>query len=313
MKRLGDEFGPRRKRLLATAGFVAITVPLVFGLTGTTPRSSQSPSQNSATAAPEFEFEVASIKPSKPGNDGWIHHRPIDGLNEENFPPLMLIQLAFGIYNKELISGAPNWLNSEKYDVDAKMERSVAEAYQKLNPAERSLAMQHMLQKLLADRFKLTVHRGTKELPVFWLVIAKNGPKLHEANSGDTYANGLKGADGRVLGAGAIRATGKGEQTFQGIPISTLVNLLAQDVDRPILDRTGLAGRYDFKLQWTPDDSAVQTSLGGAPDGNSAPPPDTNGLSLFTALQEQLGLKLKSGKGPVEIIVIDHVERPSGN
>jgi uncharacterized protein (TIGR03435 family) len=313
MKRLGDVLGIRRKRLLTTAGFVAVTVPLVFGLTGTTPIRAQSPSQNSATAAPEFEFEVASIKPSKPGNEGWIHHRPIDGLNEENFPPMMLIQLAFGIYNKELISGVPNWLNSERYDVDAKMERSVAEAYQKLSPAERSLAMQHMLQKLLTDRFKLAVHRGTKELPVFWLVIAKNGPKLHEANPGDTYANGLKGADGRMLGAGAIRATGKGEQTFQGIPISTLVNLLAQDVDRPILDRTGLAGRYDFKLQWTPDDSAVQTSLGGAPDGSSAPPPDTNSLSLFTALQEQLGLKLESGKGPVEIIVIDHVERPSGN
>jgi uncharacterized protein (TIGR03435 family) len=168
-----------------------------------------------------------------------------------------------------------------------------------------------MLQALLAERLNLQVHRETKELPIYALVIAKNGPKFQEGKLGDTYPNGFKGLNGAPVGAGMMRM-GAGEWTGQGIPIANLVGSLSRRLGRTVVDKTGLTGKYDFTLRWTPDDNPVSPKEpGGAPD--AAALPDSSGPSIFTALQEQLGLKLESQKGPVETIVIDHVERPSQN
>jgi uncharacterized protein (TIGR03435 family) len=172
-----------------------------------------------------------------------------------------------------------------------------------------------MIQSLLADRFKLRVSHETKELPVYALVVAKNGPKCQEAKPGDTYPNGIKGFDGRAQGAGSFRA-GNGHLTLQGYPISFLSLLLAERLDRTVLDQTGLKGKYDIALKWTPDENLAATPsgpAGGNPGADAAAQPDSSGPSIFTAIQEQLGLKLESTKGPVEIIVIDHIERPSEN
>jgi uncharacterized protein (TIGR03435 family) len=227
----------------------------------------------------------------------------------------MLVTAAFGI-EKYQLSGGPNWLTSDRFDIDAKMEASVADALQKLSADQRRTARQRMLQALLAERFKLTIRRETAELPVYSLVIAKNGSKLKQATPGETYQNGLHDAEGHVRGAGTTMiGVNAGALTFtgQGVPVATLIKLMAPQVDRTIVDKTGLAGNFDFFLQFTANQGSV-VATGAVPE--AAPPspqPDTNAPYLLAAVQQQLGLKLESGKGPVEVIVIDHVERPSGN
>ena len=196
------------------------------------------------------------------------------------------------------------------------MDKSRADELSKLSPEEVSLKQQNMLRALLADRFQLTLHRETKDLPIYALVIAKNGLKLHEAKPDDTYPNGIKGPDGRALKGAHLMRMGRGELTGQALATDELVRLLSQQLGRTVLDKTGLKGNYDFTLKWTPDDSEapmLKGPAGGPPSGGNAAPPESSGTSIFTAIQEQLGLKLESQKGPVEVLVIDHVEKPSEN
>jgi uncharacterized protein (TIGR03435 family) len=175
-----------------------------------------------------------------------------------------------------------------------------------------------MLQKILADRFKLTIHRDTKELPNFSLVIAKNGPKLQEARPVDPASPTAKDPNGKPLPPGAVRmmsgSDGMRHITASGATLAALVSMLGNQLGRPVMDKTGLTAKYDISLQWSSDDRQVVAGPGASPDGGSSPlPADSSGPSLFTAVQEQLGLKLESGKGPVDTIVIDHAEKPSGN
>jgi uncharacterized protein (TIGR03435 family) len=223
----------------------------------------------------------------------------------------MLIRTAYGIEENQ-ISGGPSWLKSEHYDVDAKMDSATADALHKLAEDQRRVATQHMLQALLADRFKLAVHHDSKELSIYALVVAKSGPKLQQAKPGDTYPNGIKGPDG--IGRGGVMRMGRGQLTGQALPMSALARLLTGQLGRTVVDKTGLQGDYDFTLQWTPDESEGASFRGPdtGPQG-SAPSADSSGPSLFTALQEQLGLKLESQNGPVETYVIDHAEKPSEN
>ncbi len=261
--------------------------------------------------------EVATIKPSKPGSGPGGYSFPAGGFKATNVSLQTLVEAAYRIGDDQVL-GAPKWLNSDRYDVEAKMDASAAADLQKLNREELDAARQQMLQAFLADRLMLTIHRETKEFPVYLLsVISKNGPKLQEAKPGDTYADGPKGRDGSPLAAGNTRMTGGRNArtlTAHAVPISSLTQLLLAFLGRPVLDKTGLVGKYDFTLTWGPDDNRPPALTGGASnDGSSSVASDSNGPPLLTALQEQLGLKLESGKGPLEVIVIDHVERPSGN
>ncbi len=313
-ERVVSKLGLSRKLLLGAAGFAAVVVPIVFGLLHATP--SRGASQDAAASTPGYE--VASIKPNKSDNNrSRLMFRP-DGLSATGGTLQMLIKAAYEIEDSQ-ISGAPSWLQSEKYDIEAKMDSAVADELRKLDPDQSKDAREHMLQALLADRFKLTIHRETKELPVFALVIAKNGPKLQEAKPGDPYPNGFKGPNGGS-GAGMMRgslgAGGKSELVGQAVPMSSLVRLLSGQLHRTVVDNTGLAGKYDFALQWTPDESpgaVLKGADGGQPGSDSASSSDSSGPTIFTAVQEQLGLKLESQKGPVQILVIDHVEKPSEN
>ncbi len=190
------------------------------------------------------------------------------------------------------------------------MDGSVVEELRKLSDDQRETETRRMLQALLADRFQLKLHSDTKQLAVYALVLAKNGPKLQAAISGDTYPNGFKGPDGGG-GPGMIFMEGNGGPvTGQGVPIADLVRLLSQQLGRTVVDKTGLTGKYDFKLKWTPDENQGPP---GPPGADNAPPPDSSGPSIFTAVQEQLGLKLESQKGAVKILVVDHGEKPSEN
>jgi uncharacterized protein (TIGR03435 family) len=299
--------------IVSVAGLLAIAAPIAFCRAHSKPILFQ-PQSN-------YKFEVASIKPDKSAALGGLPRIRVnsapDGFTVSGVNLLQLLSIAYGpprsllgafnrdqlYFQNEPISRAPDWFRTERFDVDARMETSVADVLQKLSQPERDSARQQMLQALLEDRFKLKVHHETKELPVFALVIAKNGLKIHESNSSDAAPVG-----GGRGGPGSFEVRGKGGPIVaEGVSIATLVYFLSrQPLGRSVLDKTGLTGKYDFTLQWTPDDLQAATSEGG-------PPLDSPWPSLFTALQEQLGLKLEPQKGPVQALVVDHAEKPSGN
>jgi uncharacterized protein (TIGR03435 family) len=315
-----------RKLLLTTIGIAAIGGFLLFGLPNIPQARAQSPQAAGAqagetasaqstrtTGTPSPSFEVASIKPNRSG-DMFIRIMFQPGRFTANgVTTKHLITMAYNVKDFQ-VSGGPGWINSERYDIEAKEPDSIAEELPKLPPDQREEQSRLMIQALLADRFKLKLSHTTKELPVYALVIAKTGPKLQEAKPDDNYPTGMKGPDGRAH-PGMMRMS-PGELTGQGIGVKFLVRLLSQQVGRDVLDQTGLKGNYDFTLKWTPEPGEGMM-LGGAEGGNpppeSAPPPESSGPSIFTAIQEQLGLKLEPAKGPVEVLVIDHVEKPSEN
>ena len=301
--------GIRIERLLGRATLLVVVPSIVFVLAYSWPLRGQSQTQNTSATAPIFEYEVASIKLNKSGGNSITTSSTPDSLTIENVPLKFLIQSAYGVQNYQIL-GAPDWLISEHYDVDAKADPSVADAFQKLSLEDRRIARQHMLQALLADRFKLKVHVETRDLPVYSLLVAKNGPKLQETKVDNGAPAGT--APAPIRGGPSIRTsrTGSGPVilTVFRCTGADLATLLASHVGRPVLDKTGLTSRYDFILQFTAEDSQVIPQTGAVPSASDPIAP-----SIFTAVQEQLGLKLESGKGPVAAIVIDHVERPSGN
>lgn len=293
------------RRLLRVAGSLAIFASNVLGQTNAAPGGVASAGVAADVKVPAFD--VVSVKPNK-SDSGMVRimAKP-DGYAASNVSLKMLIQNAYGI-REDLISGAPSWADSARFDIDAKVAGSDVDALKKLSPEQRRL----VLRPLLADRFKLKIHTETKQLPVYELVVAKGGSKLKEATAGDTYANGIKGLDG--VGRGGLMRVGRGQLTAQAVPMTSLANMLSQQLQRTVLDKTGLTGKYDLELTWTPDQGADPMFKGpeGSPQRGDAAP-DSSGPSIFTALQEQLGLKLQSAKGPVETLVIDHVEMPSEN
>jgi len=326
MEELRDGRGIRRARLLSAVGLMVVAAPVMFGLVSATPSAAHIQAQAStqqtqgaaaATAAlPRYEYEVVSIKPNKSGSLIPGGRQMDDGINVTNFPLQFLIQGAFGVSNDRIV-GLPGWVSSDRFDINAKMNPEVADALKKLSADDRKEAQQHMLQALFADRCKLTFHRETKELPTYTLVLGKNGPKFKESKPGETPEGGIKVPDGKG-GTGSITVGEKGAITFRGLPLNFIVQILSMQLGRTVVDKTGLTGKYDFSWQFTPSASQVRAfggtpAEGGANGVSSGIPADPDGTDLFTAVQEQLGLKLESGKGPVEIIVIDHIEKPSDN
>ena len=248
--------------------------------------------------AQTFKFEVASIKPSSPDAHGSsILTDKVGGLTAENVPLRAMITMAYGIRDFQL-SGGPGWIGVDRYDIIAKPERVVSTAPP---PADapmtddqrkvRDEQWKDRVRNLLAERFGLVVHNETKEGQIYVLTVAKGGPKLTAVTKvGDRQ--GISGNRGRTQGYAA--------------PMSMLAMNLSNNVGRPVVDKTGLTEKYDWVLEWTPDMPA--TGLDGPPPTDNGPGP-----TIFTALQEQLGLRLESSKGPVETYVIDKVERPSEN
>lgn len=226
------------------------------------------------------QFEVASFKPSPPNSIYGIKYSPGGRFDAQGVPLHRLIEEAWTIRVFQ-IEGGPQWLGSDRYDIAAKAPGNATEPQLRL-----------MLRALLQDRFHLTLHTETREPGVYMLVIGKNGSKLAEAKDDDN-------AEHRVRIGGPGRLGGFAATTAQLAETLSDVRLNGRPmVDRPVLDRTGLTGQYNFLLQWTPD-------AGGA----TLP----EGPSIFTAIEEQLGLQLKSGKGSVEYLIVDHAEKPTAN
>ncbi|HEX4006395.1 MAG TPA: TIGR03435 family protein [Acidobacteriaceae bacterium] len=270
------------------------------------------PAQASSNPVPSKlpEFAVASIKPDKSGTMGVRLMFGPDGFTGTNIPLKLLIREAYGV-NDDQISGAPDWTDTTRFDIDAKVDSADVAAMKDLTFDQRK----QMVAALLVDRFALKIHTETKDLPVYALVIGKGGSKLHAAKPGDTYPNGLKGPDGEHGGAGMIMFNASGQLTAQGVPLSNLLRILSQQTGRTVVDKTGLTGNFDFTLQLPPmhGPMAMPHAPGDKPPGADEGADDNTGPSIFTAVEDQLGLKLESQKAPLPLIVIDHVEQPSEN
>ncbi len=305
----------------AVFGLAVICGILVMSLTGASRTRAQSTA--APAAEPPLAFEVASIKVNHAA-DNRVGIRSTPGRFTATGVPLkFLISNAYNVRPFQ-ISGGPNWINTEKYDIDAKMPDGLDGELQKLPLDQRRAKMSQLLQSLLTDRFQLKVSHETKEGPVYNLVVAKNGPLIHEAKPSVDNPDAPKGPDGKPLARNFMRMM-PGELQGQSISLEFLAQQLSMQLGRKVIDKTGLKGNYDFDLKWSPEPGAGGMMGGGPPGGgppggsppgagpgaDAPPPPDASGPSIFTAVQEQLGLKLDSAKGPIEMLVIDHVEKPS--
>jgi uncharacterized protein (TIGR03435 family) len=231
-----------------------------------------------------------------------------------NMPVKLLIELAYDMKDFQ-VSGGPGWIESERFDIDATIDDSTVEQWTKLPYLDQQARKYGMVRTLLAERFKLQIERVSKELPVYALLVAKDGPKLKQLPATDP-ANGVQAppaAPGRgPLAAGTWRLSiYNGQITIEAKsePISQLVDVLTRLNRRPVLDQTGLKGAYDFTLTYAED--AGPNATVSAP--SALEPVSVDSGPLFTAIQQQLGLKLESSKAQVETIVIDHIEQPSPN
>jgi uncharacterized protein (TIGR03435 family) len=269
------EMVPRRMARRIFSTFVGSVCALIFLVVS-------APAQ---TETGRLEFEAASVKPHDPGaSSGRTGVEESQSLIRiENLSIKALIELAYGI--KDFQFEGPGWLSTGTYDIVARL------------PEGHTLdELQPLLQNLLADRFNLSVHHGSRMLPGYALEGARNGPRLQEASGPKGY---FTSREGMISGA--------------GVKMDRLAGGLARLMDSPVKDETGLTGAYDVKLEWAPDELRGTSSSGTSADQGSmnATAADASMPSLRTALQEQLGLKLESKKIPVDTIVIDHIEKPS--
>jgi bla regulator protein blaR1 len=235
------------------------------------------------------EFDVVSVKPSAPDehNSFMMRNLPGGSLRIAGVPLRMLIMQAYDVKALQ-IAGGPEWIRTERWDILAKAEGVEGQIPMALRRT--------MLQALMADRFQLKIHTETKEMPVYALVVDRKGSKLVPT----------------TVAEGQFR-NGDGSLTIKKGSTAALTAWLSRALGRVVIDKTDLKGEYDLTLEWTPDPGEGGPESIGLPPGAPLSHVDTNGPSIFTALQEQLGLRLVSQKGPVEIMVIDRVERPSAN
>ena len=302
---------------LTTRGMKLALLPAACLLVAAHSSAAQAPAPKPTDAAPPAVFEAASIKPQSPSSDGSIRtmvQYPANGrLTAAGATVKSLICVAYGISDFQVIGG-PNWIEEDRYDVQASPGSALEELIQKMISEESRLVRHQMLQALLADRFKLVLHHDTKELPIYSLEVAKGGAKLHETKPDDANPDAAN-APAHPGNKGRMRMSvdsGSFEMTAQGMAIDGLARQLASQLGSTVRNNTGLTGIYDFTLRFMPEDARMDASGPGG-SGASTSLADNGGTSIFAAVQDQLGLKLESKKGPVDVVVVDHVDKPSDN
>ncbi len=239
------------------------------------------------TAHADPSFEVATIR-LNPTDGGWRLQPTLDGYTGLRVTLLYLIEEAYGLYDEQRISAGPAWLKSSKFDLEAKIDVAEVPDYKKLALGRRRA----MLRQLLAERFGLKLHHESKDFEAYALVPAKGGAKLVESKPAAVEEASVQGINCHVT------KSARGYLKLEGCSMTALAGILRIPVQRTVVDRSGLIGRYDFELHWRPEDS---------------PDMDGDWPSVFTALTEQLGLRLQPAKVPMDTIVIDAAEMPSGN
>src|SRR5262245_61193757 len=301
---------------------VAVAAPVRVGARGTQTQP--------GSAAPAFE--VASIKPNNSGDGRVMLGNQPGRFTATNVTLRMLIRNAYQLQDFQ-ITGGPSWLNSDHFDIVAKIDPAVQESINATRggigpaavPGQGPNPLQLMIRTLLADRFKLVVHNEMKEQTIFALVLARNDGKLgpdlkkSDVDCAALMANARRSAPpappqpGERVPCGV--RIGPGNLSASGGSLAQFAQSLGMFVGRVVVDRTGLTGVYDINLTWTPDQMprGEPSKPGDQPVRVNGVDIDPNGPSIFTAVQEQLGLKLDSQKGPVEMLVIDRVEKPVEN
>lgn len=293
--------------------------------------------QSPPTAASLPSFDVVSIKPNHSGGYS-MHEVTASGFKMINLNTRFLIEFAYGrssvppydALRPSQLVGGPSWIRTDQYDVEAKVDDALGEKFAKAPPdkpyfrapsKEVTYQMQLMMQSMLVERFNLKVHREMREGPVFALVVAKGGakflhtklPELDAAmrNPGQPPPRLPPCTPGTMC---MVRQASMSELAY--IIWDFGEHGVVSEIGRPVIDQTGLKGDYYIQLQWAPE-LRPGTMFNGTPIGNpgagAGPPPESSGPSFMTALQEQLGLKLEPTKGPVEYVVVDHVDRPTEN
>jgi uncharacterized protein (TIGR03435 family) len=263
-------------------------------------------------AAPKFE--VASIKPctldggpaggGRQGGGGGASPGDPGMFRSGCLPVRMLIQMAYIVYadgqgpsssqlKNQPLQGAPDWIDSERYTIDARPA----------SPQTRAMMGGPMLQALLEERFKLKIHRENQEVPAYALLVAKGGPKLKATPEGGCTQGDSRVVQGRPLPCGYMASEQEGTDAV-GVKLATLCQILSRQVHRPVIDQTGLTGLYDYHVDFAPGPPGAHP-----PDDPNAPDPVTNVMGSL----QSLGLRLEAAKGTAEFIVIDHIERPSEN
>lgn len=237
-------------------------------------QSTPTPPQSTAP-----EFDVSTVKPADPTNAGTTEGIATHaGVGDGRKVTIQRCIIGAYLVGPHQVVGGPDWVYIDRFDIMGKADQ----------PINDDGILNQMLQRLLADRFKLILHRGSRVLPAYVLEVDKNGPKLEKAEGGDSYTNTSTGRRGRVT----IDAKNANMDLF--------AQVIARKMDLPVVNQTELTGIFNFKLHWTPDSASVAQQT-------------DDDVSIFAALQEQLGLHLRSAKAPVEVLVIDHVERPTAN
>ena len=321
--RIGLNLTLAKRLVLLTAAVVSLVIPIVTGaIDAAALAAGQLPGAAPAgpPVDPETRFDVVSIKPfDAAGGPMRISMTP--GRYDVAGMPLQLVLGQALMVPVDRIIGLPDWITTARYTIAAKVPDG---------PAPPARAMAVMLVNLLKDRFKLATHRETRELPVYNLVFARNdkrfGPAFTETSTECRAAIAARLDEvrrgGPVPTAPASSSCpsaliNPGIASFKGVEMAVIATILTQSVGRPVIDKTGLTSAYDFTLKWTPEQGSATPgpfglppdALGGLP-GAPQPPADPDAPNLFTAVQEQLGLKLEAGRGPVEVVVIDRLEKP---
>jgi uncharacterized protein (TIGR03435 family) len=324
MQKLRDTFAIQRTRMPNPARFLAVVaIAFIFAFALQTRAQSQPPTEKKPS------FDVASVKPNKTDGPANLNipllgdiYTPTGGVfSGTNIRLATYIYFAYDLTGNQLqhlIPQLPNWVVTDRFDIEARAEG---------DPPKSQIRL--MVQSLLEDRFKLVAHYDTEQLPVFAAALSKagkTGPQLQphsnatpcstvppspaapgSAPAKATIAGGLPIVCGGIVGlaegpGGRMRVGGR------NLPIGMIVAALAQmgNLDRPVVDQTGLTGTFDFTFEWTPQHN-------GIPQPDAVVPPDDSGPTFMDDLRLQLGLKLDSQKGPVKFLVVDHIERPSPN
>lgn len=280
------------------------------------PSAQASPGVDAKADLPKFD--VATIRPTKADDGNSMLMFTPDGISIHGVPIKMLLRESFGVEDDRIL-GEPSWVKT-RYDIEAKVDAEDAPKLKALKFDQRRA----MMLPLLQDRFNLKFHHEKRDLTIYTLVVAKSGLKMKQSTPDPPKSDDAKpegpppGSDPPnpnappKLGRHSLMMNGRGHLESTGTSTAMLTHVLSSELGRTVEDKTGLTGNYDFTLQWTPDD--VGTPMGGdAGPGKGDTSPDAGGPTLFTALEEQLGLKLESTKTSVDVIVIDRIDPPSEN
>jgi len=295
----------RRSLLLlavaCAAGRMTLLAPTVLA------QASAASASSGAAASPAFD--VATIRPHKPdpvpmGVD-YVRNTP-DGIKGAGVTITTLVMYAYGVPVDTRVVGGPDWVRSERFDVEAKMSVEDIAAMKAIGPAQKQAHSQQMLETLLAERFQLKAHSEIRQVPIYELVVAKGGAKIRDASNDTTPLH--TGSSGKPCGC--LRETSATTSEAQNYSLKSFADYLsipAFGIGRPVVDKTGLTGTYNFTLNW----SIYARSTRPAPEAGASDPAD-EGTFLTTALKE-INLNLRPAMGGVEYIVIDHVDKPSEN